>query len=121
MTRLTLAFALFGAMTVVPATAFAMEPYLPKSPKAFTKVDVDSNGKVTATEITPRANAKALGFFGTGFDPNDAVIDAAINFSSNCLQVSPHWQPAQVLAPNSTHLWPWRIMHNYTNGCRRNC
>ena len=58
MTRLTLALALFGAMTVVPATAFAMEPYLPKSPKAFTKVDVDANGMVTAAEITPRAEMR---------------------------------------------------------------
>ena len=47
MTRLTLAIAVFSAMAVVPATAFAMEPYLPKSPRAFTKADVDANAAGT--------------------------------------------------------------------------
>ena len=47
-------------------------------------LQVDANGSINNTVLdVPRANAKALGFFGTGFDPNDAVIDAAINFSSN--------------------------------------
>ena len=78
MTRLTLALTLFGAMTVVPATAFAMEPYLPKSPKAFTKVDVDANGKVTAAEITPRAEKR---FDRVDADRNGAVSAAEIEAS----------------------------------------
>ena len=31
MTRLTLALAILGGLTIVPATAFAMGPYLPQS------------------------------------------------------------------------------------------
>jgi hypothetical protein len=47
-------------------------------------LQVDANGTINNVVLdVPRANAKALGFYGTGFDPNDAVIDAAINFSSN--------------------------------------
>ena len=79
MTRLTLAIALFSAMAVVPATAFAMEPYLPKSPRAFSKADVDANGKVTAAELTPRAEKR---FDRVDTDRNGAVstveIDAAL-------------------------------------------
>ena len=71
MSRLTLALALFSAMAAVPATAFAMEPYLPRSPKAFTKADVDANGKITAAEITPRAEKR--------FDRIDTNRDGAVS------------------------------------------
>lgn len=47
-------------------------------------LQIDANGTANNTILdVPRANAKALGFYGTGLDPNDAVIDATINFSSN--------------------------------------
>ena len=58
MTRLTFAFALVSAMAVVPATAFAMGPYLPRTPQSFTRVDVDANGKITAAELTPRVEKR---------------------------------------------------------------
>lgn len=78
MSRLTLALALFGAMAIVPATALAMEPYLPKSPKAFSKADVDANGKVTAAELTPRAEKR---FERIDTDRNGAVSAAEIDVS----------------------------------------
>ena len=55
MMRLTIALALFGGLAAVPATALAMEPYLPRSEKSFGRLDADSNGKVTPAEIAPRA------------------------------------------------------------------
>lgn len=55
MSRITLAIALLGSMAIVPATAFALEPYLPKNPKAFSRADADANGKITSAELTPRA------------------------------------------------------------------
>jgi len=43
-------------------------------------LQVDANGTSNNVVLdVPRANAKALGFYGTGFDPNDAVIDAQIS------------------------------------------
>ena len=78
MSRLTLALAIFGAMAIVPATAFAMEPYLPRSPKAFSKADVDANGKVTAAELTPRAEKR---FERIDTDRNGAVSAAEIDVS----------------------------------------
>ena len=62
----------------MPATAFAMQPYLPKSPQSFTKVDVDANGKVTAAELTPRVEK---GFDRMDVDRNGAVSTAEINDS----------------------------------------
>lgn len=76
MSRLTLALALFGAMAIVPATAFAMEPYLPKNPKAFSKADTDANGKVTAAELAPRAEKR---FARIDTDRNGAVSAAEID------------------------------------------
>lgn len=78
MSRLTLALALFGAMAIVPATALAMEPYLPKTPKAFGKLDADANGKVTAAELTPRAEKR---FARIDADGNGAVSAAEIDAS----------------------------------------
>ena len=79
MTRLTLAIALLGSMAIVPAAAFAMEPYLPKSQKSFTKTDVDTNGKITAAELTPRVEKR---FDRLDADKNGAVtvaeLDAAL-------------------------------------------
>jgi Ca2+-binding EF-hand superfamily protein len=79
MTRLSLALALFAGITAVPSAALAMEPYLPKSPKSFGKLDADANGKVTAAEIAPRAEKR---FTRMDADRNGAVsaaeIDAAL-------------------------------------------
>lgn len=76
MTRLTLALALFGSMAILPATAWAMEPYLPKTPRAFTKADADANGKVTAAELTPRAEKR---FDAMDQDRNGEVTAAEID------------------------------------------
>src|SRR3954454_20213530 len=79
MNRFTLTLALFSSMAIVPATAYAMEPYLPKNPKVFTKADVDSNGKVTSAELTPLAEKR---FNRMDADKNGQVsvaeIDAAL-------------------------------------------
>lgn len=76
MSRVTLAIAIVSAMAVVPATAFAMQPYLPKNPKSFSKADTDANGKVTAAEITPRAEKR---FDRVDADRNGAVSAAELN------------------------------------------
>lgn len=47
---LTAGLALFAG-----APALANEPYLPRSPKSFEKVDANRDGKVALTEITPLA------------------------------------------------------------------
>lgn len=48
-------------------------------------VELDANGSVNNVALdVARANAKALGFSAPGvIDPNDALVDAAISFSSN--------------------------------------
>lgn len=78
MTRFAFAITLLGAMAIVPATALAMEPYLPKNPKAFSKADADSNGKVTAAEIAPLAEKR---FARMDADSNGAVSAAEIDAS----------------------------------------
>lgn len=69
--------ALLAGITAVPA--LAMEPYLPKSPKAFGKTDTDGNGKVTAAELQPFAEKR---FARLDADRNGDVtvteIDAAL-------------------------------------------
>ncbi len=50
---LTAGLALFAG---VPA--LANEPYLPRSPKSFEKVDANRDGKVALTEITPLAERR---------------------------------------------------------------
>lgn len=76
MTRLTLAFALLGSMAIVPATALAMEPYLPRTAKSFTKADADTNGKITSAELTPRVERR---FDRLDSDRNGAVTPAEID------------------------------------------
>lgn len=82
MTRITTAFVLLGALSLPPAAALAMQPYLPASPKTFSKADVDSNGKITSAELTPRADRR---FARLDTDSNGQVtvaeIDAALQKS----------------------------------------
>ncbi len=78
MTRFAFALALLGSMAIVPATALAMEPYLPKNPRAFSKADADSNGKVTAAELAPLAEKR---FDRMDTDRNGAVSAAEIDAS----------------------------------------
>ncbi len=76
MTRFALAFALMAGVAMAPAVPHAMEPYLPKTPKAFGKVDADQNGKVTAAEITPLAEKRFIRLDG---DKNGSVSSAEID------------------------------------------
>ena len=92
MSRLTLAIALVSALAVVPATAFAMQPYLPKNPKSFGKADVDANGKVTAAEIAPRAGKR---FERLDTDRNGAVSVAEL---VDALQKALERRRARILA-----------------------
>lgn len=55
MSKIAMIFALLGAIAAVPMTAFAMEPYLPKSPKTFGHVDDNADGKLTMPELETRA------------------------------------------------------------------
>jgi Ca2+-binding EF-hand superfamily protein len=77
MKRIAITFALLAGFAAVPA--LAMEPYLPKSPKAFGKADGDGDGKVTAAELQPLAERR---FARLDVDKNGAVstgeIDAAL-------------------------------------------
>jgi Ca2+-binding EF-hand superfamily protein len=79
MTRITPAFIMLGCLAVGPATALAMQPYLPASPKTFNKADVDSNGKITSAELAPKAGRR---FARLDADSNGQVtlaeIDAAL-------------------------------------------
>jgi hypothetical protein len=59
------------------------EEFLSGTPDRGTPITATIDGTSIVLIGNGRANAKALGFYGTGFDPNDAVIDAQINFSSN--------------------------------------
>jgi Ca2+-binding EF-hand superfamily protein len=68
------ALALLAGFATVPA--LAMEPYLPKSPKTFGKVDTDGNGKVTAAELQPFAEKR---FARIDADRNGAVTVAEID------------------------------------------
>jgi Ca2+-binding EF-hand superfamily protein len=76
MTRFALVLALLAAMAAVPATAGAMEPYLPRTAKAFGKTDADANGKVTAAELKPFAEKR---FARLDKDLNGAVSAAEID------------------------------------------
>jgi len=76
MTRFALAFALLAGVALAPVPGHAMEPYLPKTPKAFSKADADQNGKVTAAEIVPLAEKR---FMRLDADRNGAVSSAEID------------------------------------------
>jgi hypothetical protein len=76
MTRFALTLALVAGVAIAPAPGMAMEPYLPRTPKAFGKADADANGKVTAAEITPLAEKR---FARLDADSNGAVSSAEID------------------------------------------
>jgi hypothetical protein len=40
---------------LVAGPVMAMEPYMPRSPKVFAKLDSNADGKITAAELQPRA------------------------------------------------------------------
>jgi Ca2+-binding EF-hand superfamily protein len=83
MNRLACILALLSGVAILPATTLAMEPYLPGSPRAFSKADADSDGKITAQELAPRVERR---FARLDVDKNgqvssaeiDAMLDAAL-------------------------------------------
>ena len=76
MIRFTLALALMAGVAIAPAPGMAMEPYLPRNPKTFSKTDADANGKVTAAELRPFAEKR---FARLDKDRNGAVSAAEID------------------------------------------
>ena len=92
MNHLPFTIALLGALAIVPATALAMEPYLPKTQKAFNSVDADKNGKITPAEITPRAEKR---FDRYEADHNGEVTQAEIDAA---LKAALERQRARILA-----------------------
>jgi hypothetical protein len=76
MTRFAFAFALMAGVAMAPVPGQAMEPYLPRTPKSFSKVDADQNGKVTPAEIVPLAEKRFARMDG---DKNGAVTSAEID------------------------------------------
>ena len=60
--------------------AWAMEPYLPRTPKVFAKLDSNSDGKITLAEIQPKAENRFLKYDGDkNGDVTTAEIDAALH------------------------------------------
>lgn len=96
MTRITTAFMLFGCLALAPATALAMQPYLPASPKTFSKADTDANGKITSAEIAPRAGRR---FARLDSDSNGQVTAAEIDAA---LQKALERRKARILADLDT-------------------
>lgn len=76
MNKFTLAISLVTALCAVPSAALAIEPYLPKSTKVFAKLDADSNGKITLSEIQSKAEKRFLKLDGDG---NGAVSKEEID------------------------------------------
>jgi Ca2+-binding EF-hand superfamily protein len=76
MNKFTLALALISGVAAVPTAAMAIEPYLPKSPKVFAKLDIDSNGKISADELRPKAEKR---FLRLDSDKDGAVSSAEID------------------------------------------
>jgi Ca2+-binding EF-hand superfamily protein len=78
--KIALVVAVLGSMAAVPAVALAMEPYLPKSPKVFSRLDSDSNGRITLAEIRLKAERRFEKMDG---DRNGEVtlaeVDAVLN------------------------------------------
>lgn len=63
-------------MFAMGGMALAMEPYLPRSPKVFAKLDGNADGKVTLAEIQPKAETRFLKLDG---DKNGEVTTAEID------------------------------------------
>lgn len=79
MTKLSLAAAILAGALAIPSLAFAMEPYLPKSPKPFGKIDANADGRVTAAELQSKAERKLLKLDADkNGDVSAAEIDAAL-------------------------------------------
>lgn len=79
MTKLSLAAAILAGALAVPSLAFAIEPYLPKSTKAFGKADANADGRLTAAEVEAKAERKLLRLDADkNGDVSAAEIDAAL-------------------------------------------
>ena len=79
MTKLSLAAAILAGAIVIPSLAFAMEPYLPKSPKPFGKIDANADGRVTATELQALAERRFSKFDADkNGDVSASEIDAVL-------------------------------------------
>jgi Ca2+-binding EF-hand superfamily protein len=70
-------FSLIPATLLAAAgTAWAVEPSLPRSPAVFSRLDTDSNGKITLAEIRPKAESR---FLRLDTDGNGEVTAAEID------------------------------------------
>lgn len=69
--------ALALAAILAPAAAFAAEPYLPRHPASFARLDADKNGAISPAELKPKAERRLLRFDGDGNrEVTAAEIDA---------------------------------------------
>lgn len=68
--------AILACIAVLAGTALAQQPSVPRTSRAFAKLDADQNGKVTAQELELKA-AKA--FFRMDGDNNGEVTSAEID------------------------------------------
>ena len=55
MKKLALFVTAIGGSLLAASPVLAMEPYMPRSPKVFAKLDSNADGKITAAELQPRA------------------------------------------------------------------
>lgn len=75
MTRFAQALALLAGVVLLPAPGIAMEPYLPNSANGFSEADVNSDGKITAAELTPKVERR---FVRLDTDKNGGLTAAEI-------------------------------------------
>jgi Ca2+-binding EF-hand superfamily protein len=62
-----------AGMTLFVGQAMAVEPYLPKSPLTFARLDANGDGKIALAEITPKAERRLLRYD----TDNDGAVSAA--------------------------------------------
>ena len=60
MKNFTVALALTAGIAATSQGAMALEPYLPRTPKVFAKLDADSNGKISLAEFQTKAEKRFL-------------------------------------------------------------
>ena len=70
-----MSMATLGAV-LIAVPALAVEPYLPKSPRAFAFLDSNDDGKIVLGEIAPRAGKRLLRYDSDG---NGAVSAAELD------------------------------------------
>ncbi|MBI2719369.1 MAG: EF-hand domain-containing protein [Rhizobiales bacterium] len=76
MKRALFAVSALAGMTLLGAEALALEPYLPRTPRVFERIDADGNGKITLAEIKPKAET---GLMKLDTDGNGEVSGAEID------------------------------------------